>query len=727
LKYPYPFDNVVRRNVSIYDNIDLVQGDDEIHGGPGNDVLYGQRGDDVIYGDEGEDELHGGLGSDELYGGPGDDILLGDTGHCVRRYDTEGSPILLSNTTVKVWKKDIVLEELGTITKVVSISRKVDTGLNRQISAADTTSASIIFVANAFQEDGEKYKDEDGIWLTDLLLFDLVESYDDILHDDEGSNVLIGQRGDDNITGSGLLIGDAGQNLIPQNTDLPRIYQIYRTLSAPAGSGYEVGPNEVDFGVAFTSDFELYPNQYRFVDYMQSIIDVDVTLNDLQEESHLIKDILGVSTLATDKGYCMQPMFRITPGLKYDKQKLHGNDLIRSSGGPSIVIGDDIRGAAPFDLTQVATVDNLRQTLDNLVVDLSVRLSTMEVDTGFFLNSNSESMQPLTVGCDNITTGPEGHAFVTGDSLTMFGRSFLGGSLGQGPASKVEDIVHRLRDIELVLIEVHFALYELHTKLLRDMQDSGIADQKASQLSQYALTISGDTITSNGEGDVLVGDGAVLFAQANRDEAGFEFEELSSSVAQSLKSTLKALTTARDDARDAHVLNHLKPTASLTNTEQSGLPFADVPFLLNASSDTLHQGTTKNLGVGDYGFLGFVASATAIDASDTRKDLYADSMESIRKNPAVSSFFASLTVLKSKIDFYEERYTSQVAKVVEPSLFGDHFFGESSDNAMLGEFVTAIGYGVHSDPSTFVFDSKARGTFDTFDNAVRDCHLIILL
>jgi len=717
--YPEPF--FVVRKVSRYDDIDHVQGNDEIHGEGGNDVLHGQRGDDVIYGEEGDDELYGELGSDELYGGPGNDILIGDIGHCVRRFSADGTPILQSDVSgtdsESVWHKDIVLEELGNITKVVRISEKVDTRVDtRELSAEDITSASLMFVANANIA-------AKGGWLTDLFLFDLVPGYDDILEGGNGSNVLIGQRGNDTLTGGNhndLLIGDAGQNLIPQNTDLPRIYQVYRMLSAPAGSGYEVGPDEVDFGVIFTADFELYPSQYRFVDYLGSMIDVDTTLNDVQENSDLVKDLIGASTIAV-ADYCMQPMFRITPGFTSETQQLHGNDIIKSGSGSSIVIGDDIRGATPFDLTQLAVVSDLRQQLDNLVVDLSIRLSTMEVDTGFYLNP-SAAPKPLIVGSDTITTDPNGQAFVTGDSLTMFGRSFLGGSLGgslsgslDDPETKVTGIVNRLRDIELVLLDVHFAMYELHTELLQ--RSANQRDTKVQNIPQFSLTLASDSITSHGDGDILIGDSAVLFTQVDRAGVfGFEFEEFSRSVSQMLTSSLRALTTVRDDARDAHILNDLDPSDGLTNKEQNGLPYADVPFLLTACTDTLNQTTAKNLGVGDYGFVGFVScSKTSIQVTDL--DQFVTSLENIRKRPAVSSFFQSLTVLKSKIPFYEKRYSSQVAKEVNPSLFGDKFIGQSTNNAMLGEFLTAIGYGNSVASDGFVFDTQARGVFDTFDNA----------
>jgi hypothetical protein len=147
------------------------------------------------------------------------------------------------------------------------------------------------------------------------------------------------------------------------------------------------------------------------------MIDVDTKLSDVQEGSNLLKDIISVSTLNTDKSYYMQPMLRRTPGFRVDTHQLHGSDIIDIGSGFSIVIGDDIRGASPFDLTQqLATVDDLRQDLDNLVVDLSVRLSTVEVYADFVFNAAEEPYQLNTVGCDTITTDPDGQALVIGDS-----------------------------------------------------------------------------------------------------------------------------------------------------------------------------------------------------------------------------------------------------------------------------------------------------------------------
>lgn len=83
--------------------------------------------------------------------------------------------------------------------------------------------------------------------------------------------MLIGQRGNDILAsglGNDLLIGDAGTNLIASNADFPRVYQIFRSMQTP----WPYAQDATDFGMTFMSDFDLYPNPYRFVDSLMSII-----------------------------------------------------------------------------------------------------------------------------------------------------------------------------------------------------------------------------------------------------------------------------------------------------------------------------------------------------------------------------------------------------------------------------------------------------------------------
>ena len=716
--YPSPFDSEVIRDIRRYDDIDGVFGDDEIYGEAGNDILHGQRGDDYISGGDGEDELYGELGNDTLEGGRGEDILIGDIGYCVRRYEASDTPLLQANTEYSVWHKDIILEDLGSITASHRISTKVDTS---ELLAEDVMTASLLFVANAVTSDGtgDKYYDENGEWITELILFDMEPSYDDKLDGGDGNDWIFGQRGDDKLTGglgNDLLVGDAGTNMIVQDMNLPRVYQVYRTLAAPEDSGYVV--DSTDFGAVFTFDYELYPNQYRQVDSLSSIIDKVTNVDDIKEGSNLLHDVLGISALSTESSYCMQPMLRVTPGFLQGKtQWLHGNDEIETGGGgDSIVIGDDIRGATPVDLTQLSDITDRREALDNLIVDLSVRLSTLEVDTDHFADIGSGLDYDITVGSDTITTyssngNSDGQALVTGDSLTILGRSVLGDVLG---SENIDGMLNRLFDIELTLVDLSLALYEVHTNLLHRVQAANLSDVKDTQTSKHALHLSNDIIDSYNNGDVIIGDSAALFLQADRPSAsGFEFEEFSNSVVNTLRKALSATTTSREAEIEAHITS-LSITEPLSNTEQSALPFADVPFELTVGSDTLTLHDATNLAVGDFALMGItVSESTVSKAADLQQ--YTDSIDILRDPPSVASFMP-LTYFDNTVEYYYER--SQAAKDVEKFIHGDTFVGISTDNSMLGEFYTGVGYVKYdaADSSDFVFDDK-YSAYDTFNNA----------
>jgi Ca2+-binding RTX toxin-like protein len=659
-------------------------------------------------------EIYGELGSDTLDGDSGNDIVLGDIGYIIRRVDSQGNPILISKTdttnSTNVWKKDIVLEELGNIEGIHRISQKVNTA---ELLAEDVTSSSLVFVANGFDENGEKSV-ANKAWLTDLLLFKLnSEPGIDKINGGEGDDVCIGQRGDDHLQGgpgNDLLIGDAGTNLITQNMDMPRIYQIYRTLSAPDGSGYDV--NGTDFGAVFSADYELYPLQYRNVDYLSSIIDLVVNVDDLQEKSNLLNDIIGVSALSTTEGYFMQPMFRVTPGFLYETQRLHGNDVLISGPGDSILIGDDIRGVTALDLTTELSSSLLRQELDSLVVDLSVRMSTLEVDTEFFLkvkgaDYNSAGFN-ITVAQDDITTDEVGRHFVSGDSLTIFARSVLGGSLDQESGSDtVKAIIKRLHDVKQVFMQVHLAMYEVHHDLLRRaLKDTVSFDLK----SQHALFLANDRIDSRGDGDFVFGDSSTIFFQADRPgtPAGFDFQEFT--VDNQLSQSLRGIARDRDRELNDYVDNILKPSNKLSNAEMRALPFDDIPFLLTIGSDTILLNKAANLGVGDFGVVGLTSSEQRVVQSE---DLarYAASIEELRTRPSAASVNFQLRLpyaANQQISFYYERYGSEVRTEVEAKRRADEFIAESTKSTILGEFFTGFAYGQHGSLSeNFLLDTTA--------------------
>ena len=226
-----------------------------------------------------------------------------------------------------------------------------------------------------------------------------------------------------------MAIGDGGSNKIATNLDFPRIYQMYRSMEKFGA----YAPDATDFGHVFMNDFELYPAPYRIVDSQASIIDQLITLDDASGDSHVVRDILGISgSISTTGNYCMHPIFSVVPGFVSETTVLHGDDSIISDSGADFLIGDDIRGFSAFDLTQFPAIRDAREEMDNLINDLSVRLSTMGYDAIHHANQNNATENfdakdyEISVGCDDITTNENSAAFVTGDTLTILGRTFLG-------------------------------------------------------------------------------------------------------------------------------------------------------------------------------------------------------------------------------------------------------------------------------------------------------------
>ena len=98
---------------------------------------------------------------------------------------------------------------------------------------------------------------------------------------------------------------------------------------------------------------------------------------------------------------------------------------------------------SPFDLTQFPQIRDVREEIDAQILDLSVTLSTLGYDAIHFAELQGEVQAAaggegrsfdqkdyeITVGCDNISTSETSAAFVTGDTLTLIGRTFLGSYL----------------------------------------------------------------------------------------------------------------------------------------------------------------------------------------------------------------------------------------------------------------------------------------------------------
>jgi hypothetical protein len=247
-----------------------------------------------------------------------------------------------------------------------------------------------------------------------------------------------------------------------------------------------------------------------------------------------------------------------------------------------------------------------------------------------------------------------------------------------------------------VLVDVHFCLFELHTELLgRSFVEE--TDQQA----KHDLFLADDMINALGDGDLAVGDSLTLFFQSDRPDATGFFFDVGYSKDTAIKKSLSDITTQRDTAIDAHIENDLNPSDHLADEPK----FTDIPFVQSLANDMIYLNSADNVGVGDFAMIGLVTSTQD----------YFDSIKALRTPPSVASANAQLKdVLGSKIEFYAERYGNQV-EGTEPVTHGDTFVGESSANAVFGEFLTGFAFKT-AQGTGFEIDAKANA-YGTYQNA----------
>jgi len=722
-EYPAPFNAEVIREIRRHDDIDNIQGDDFIYGEEGNDILHGQRGNDYISGGGGEDEIYGELGEDILLGDAGNDVVIGDIGYAVRRYDSTGMPVQQDTnsgtSSPNVWHKDIILEELGNITGVDRISTKVNLDL---LTADKIMQSSLLFVATAYQNDGSKHinKDEGG-WLTKLLRFQLVESFNDEINGGDGDDILIGQRGDDIIRGddgNDLIIGDAGWNSLPMETNFPRIYQIYRVLADRSNSEIDVGCAQ-KFGVTFTANYEVYPSQYQEVGMMRSsFVDMAITADDVVgDTNNLLRERLGVSALNTRNGYWLQPMLRITPGFLQDTQWMHGNDVIEPGPGDNIVAGDDIRGFVGLDVKDNLHLNTVRKDINNMILALETRLSTMEVDLEF-LNNRPTTEYEIRVGNDKISTeripNSPYASLITGDTLTIIGRTISSGWLMKGlllvSPKKFKTVLQRLMDIQQVLANVHYCMFEIHTRLLEKME-SATGDHKADQVPLHHLFLANDEIDSNGQNDVVVGDSALLYIHIDRTGVNFELDTLKWWKRFRMNCALRRDRRKRERNIKADIKKYLQKTSDLDRLRVLQMPYTDLPFKLTAASDQISMNLEDNLAVGDFASIGVVLSTRSVQSDRKKMEVFTTSVQSVHTemNLQTKKYETNPSAnIPYPMSFYHERYSANKRDLVNPHIHGDHFDGQHSANIALGEYLSGFMYQTRSDRSSL----QMGGSYD---------------
>ncbi|TVS20405.1 MAG: calcium-binding protein, partial [Planctomycetaceae bacterium] len=324
LTYPAPFADRIIREVTLYDDIDGIGGNDTIRGGAGSDIIYGQRGDDVIEGVGGDNDIIGGLGNDILRGGDGNDILIGDVGRIVPAFNADGSPRLNEDGS---WHRDVLLEDIGRVIGMIPIDhtpiRDLPPELARQLLEAD-----LVLLVGGFLPNGHKlFNSDNAAWATYALLIDLVEASHDELYGVAGNNILFGQRGDDRLyggTGNDVLFGDNATNVAPFQTTLPQIVNGLRII----GTSPDVPLNLPELGTLVFPKITLHPDRHLMAAPRLMII------SDVVPE---FERLAAESSLERIDGALLVPYVAVVPDLVRHAHVLAGNDYLHGGGGDNLI------------------------------------------------------------------------------------------------------------------------------------------------------------------------------------------------------------------------------------------------------------------------------------------------------------------------------------------------------------------------------------------------------
>ena len=403
-RHPAPFADVVRQ-VSRFDDIDTVSGNDTLLGQGGDDVISGQRGDDRLSGGWGDDELIGHLGDDSIFGGDGSDVIIADVGRIVRAFHWDGAPVTKADGA---WHRDVLLEEVGDVIDSVNIGSELS-GEAISALAGQMIDADRMILTGTYAGDGGKSLVGDA-WHTEILFVDLLPFGNDYVDGGDGADMIFGQQGDDELHGGGgadLITGDAVNILTPFQPDGPLVRTGVRLL----GGGDLIN---VDLGAAGTliapraifnpEDGAVLDGGFAFVPEI-----VQATFG-----SHL------TDRLTRGDGSAVVPFASMTSDMLHHADVLSGNDTIFGDGGNDLIIADALTARTP----SITPFVDLEWAIDQVTASVAAvvhELKYLSLDFALAgkLDGTSVLEHDIRIGNDEIDGG-DGDDFILSDDGVWF-------------------------------------------------------------------------------------------------------------------------------------------------------------------------------------------------------------------------------------------------------------------------------------------------------------------
>jgi len=600
LRYPAPFADVIRE-VERFDDIDLISGNDTIYGDGGQDILLGQRGDDVLEGDGGDDELVGHLGTDTLRGGDGYDFLVGDSGVIHRDFTPSGLPRLNENGS---WHRDVVLEELATLAGTLPIDR-IPLRTDDPDLAAKLIETDLLVLAGSYNADGSKQTREDtGAWASEVLLVNLVPSYNDTLEGGGDDDVLFGQRGNDVLRGGAdddLIFGDGASNVTAFPCDKPNIFNGIRLigLEDALAEAFTLPPG----GLTIVPHVNLLPEAF---DMNTPFLAEQVFGREISSAVHDAMEFSLEDALPRADGTTLRAFVTLVPDVVHHTEVLPGNDTIDGGDGADRIVGDNATIYSPL-ISGLDALDAADKDARRALTALSHSLARLAIDYDHLQQSGGSVTQPhdVHVGEDRIEGG-DGHDLIFGDDLLLIEDFLLGVPVPEIDfAEAALDKLRFLQDLERLATDLEFVAFESHFQVVRELIEASNGHPPLqSDPDHHDLFLGNDTITDSGGNNVILGDQGTL-AKATVRGGQFDDVERASPLSVATWETVKAsLAAAREqaaeDLAEHRAANRERANRSFSPADLQ-LILWDCDYELFVGNDSITSGGGNDLVVGDFG------------------------------------------------------------------------------------------------------------------------------
>ena len=713
----------------------LAVGSDHLSGGEGDDVMFGDYGQilldtngaivasvssvgdlqpgtsvvgDVLLGGAGGDELIGGLGNDDLQGEAGNDLLIADLGHVLRTKNADGSFRLNSNGSIH---RDVFLEEMASVTAELDIDNSLVTERGPEFADQILNAEQLLLTGN-YNADGSKVINAaTGAWDTNALLLDFAPAYNDQLAGGTGDDIIIGQRGDDNISGgddSDLIFADGVSNTLPFDTQMPQVYNGTRIVADATGTlGFDIAQG----GMLITAALDIQPQEMA----LNGMILTDL----LTQKSARYQDftsLLGIDNLAYSDGTEGRVFAAVTTDVVHHQNILDGNDVIDGGAGDDQIYADRASFYAPM-VTGFHEITEAREEVMQAINDMKSALGTLSIDFEHYANVNNGINDTHDIHiAEDVIQGGDGNDRIFADQAAVIGEFAMGLPVTEAelPSAAV-DVYNYLRDFEHAVIDLTSSVTDSHKGIIQIFSDDAQSGSNlyVTQLSDgqldanyHDLYIGNDQIEAGLGNDLVFADQNLSVNYRVDEQSLNAIDETDRFSHASVSATFSALETAEHN-RDAELNIHM----NAQHREASPSPFNwywwdissypqvwDYPFELIAGNDDVQAGAGDDLVFGDFS----VIASPVIDTVpgnvwdrwfglDVNLNRYASQIEWYvndklfyhHANSALAGQFAYQQA-------YYGLFESWFAHGVSVSIGNDQIWGDGGNDILLGDTVSIM-------------------------------------